>query len=107
METINISNNAAEYINELQNSNETYSLHKENIANSLSAIAEMICCGRDSEDIAAHTDELLSTMRTIADYNTLLDNVSATSDRTAGRFVYQPAENNKKATVQPLRHKAL
>lgn len=84
-----VNNQAAQDIEELQNGDEYYNLQKENIANSLSAIAEMICCGRDSEDIAVHTDELLQTMRTIAEYNTLLDKVSATSDHTAGRFIYR------------------
>lgn len=75
----------------IQNDNDTYARQKRDIANSLSAIAEMICHGRDSEDIAGHTDELLRTMRTIAEYNTLLDEVCATADTAAGRFVYESA----------------
>lgn len=90
METIVVTESAAAHIRQIRNNkSQAREIYKGNIANSLSALAEIIHHGRDCEDIAVHTDQLLKVMNTLNDYNELFDLISNISENTEGRYVYK------------------
>ena len=94
MKQINISKDACSIINELRNGN-GFEPVKAGIADSLSTLSNMISAGRDSEDISAWTDELMSVMYVLSEYNSLVNALYDTSDRKMGFYEFVDLRDNR------------
>lgn len=88
MKDIKVSADAYVTIDGLRNG-EDYELAKTLIADSMSSLAALIHLGRDEEDIATWTDDLLKVMFTLSEYNNLVNELSEKFDRKTGFFSYE------------------
>ena len=85
--TVFLSEKAKESIENIRD-NSNFMLKKSDIADSLSTLAGMMQAGRDDEGINVWTDEIISAMHTIGEYNNLINNLNEEHDQDTGKFRY-------------------
>lgn len=95
MKKVNLTDAAASMIDSLR-SFDTKEIKKSNVADSLSSLSLLIASGRDCEEIASFTNDLLRVMETLADYNEWIDCLYADSDKQLENIKYNYDINDKK-----------
>ena len=94
MKSLELTDRAAKVITDIQTDKfGIQQQYKSDIADSLASLAEIINHGRDSEDIAVHTDQLLRVMNTLSDYNYLLNDIAGTADNETNQFIYSDRQS--------------
>lgn len=85
--TIEVSKAAHDLISGLRTSDYN-EIVKTDIADSLSALANLINAGRDSEEINVWVDDLLKAMYVLGEYNTLVNSLNDTSNLGKRFYTY-------------------
>ncbi len=88
MKNVSVKKEAAVIIDNLRNG-DGFELTKAGIANSLSSLAKLIDAGRDNEDINVWTDDLLSVMYVLGEYNDLVNALYFEKDNSFGHYCYE------------------
>ena len=93
MKRILVSNNASVLVSAMRNGIGNYEAVKMQIANAQCNLAEMLNNGKDEEsNIHVYVDEVVDVMGVLADYNTLIDRLSETSDHAWQRYALEYTE---------------
>ena len=80
MKTIQVNETAFDYV-EIMRKDDEHEIVMEQIANSLSTLANLIHAGRNDDSISPWTNDLLYVASTIADYNKLIGLLYNPSDK--------------------------
>ena len=79
MRNLKVNNDAADMICGLRTTEEM-NLCKSDIANCFTTLTHLIELGKNNEEVQAFTDDLLSVMRVIGNYNDLINSLSSETD---------------------------
>lgn len=74
--TVEVSKHCADIINKLNNADEEREFAIETIANTFASLSDLLQHGRDSEDIAAHADDIIRSMDCVSQYYKLIKELS-------------------------------
>ena len=86
MKQVEVCTDALVLIDGLRTSEE-YELAKASIADSLSALANIISAGRDNDNVNMWTDDLLRVAYTIGQYNEMVNALYQTRDTQQGFYM--------------------
>ncbi len=94
MRNVNVTNDAADRISGLRTTEEL-NLCKSDIADSLTTLTILLDVGRNCEGIQSFTDDLLSVMRVIGNYNELLNSLACETDNKKGYYSFDEVKDDE------------